>query len=80
MQTKYISADQLATRYGVDRSTIWRWAQRNVLPKPVRIADQCTRWLLEEIEELDSEREEAIAPQRVLDAARASVARRTQAA
>ena len=56
--TKYISADQLADRYGVNRSTIWRWTKRGLLSKPVRLSDQCTRWRLDEIEKLDAEREQ----------------------
>ena len=54
---RYLSAAQLAERYGVNRSTIWRWVQRDVLPQPVRISEHCTRWNLEKIEELDRERE-----------------------
>ena len=56
--TSYVSAAQLAERYHVHRSTIWRWAQRGVLPKPTQISDQCTRWRLEEIETRDAERDD----------------------
>ena len=55
--TKYISASQLAERYGVDKSTVWRWAQREILPAPVKLSEQCTRWRLDEIERRDAERE-----------------------
>lgn len=57
--TKYISAGQLAERYGIDKSTVWRWAQRQILPAPVKLSEQCTRWKLEEIEQRDAEREAA---------------------
>lgn len=56
---RYISATQLAQRYGVDRSTIWRWAKRGALPRPIRLSDQCTRWRLDEIEKFDFERAKA---------------------
>ena len=35
---RYISAEQLAERYSVDRSTIWRWAARGALPRPVKLS------------------------------------------
>ncbi len=55
--TNYVSAAQLAERYSVNKSTIWRWAQRGVIPNPTRISDQCTRWRLDEIEQCDFERD-----------------------
>ena len=57
--TRYISAGQLAERYGVDKSTVWRWAQRKILPAPVKLSEQCTRWKLDEIDQRDAEREAA---------------------
>ena len=59
--TKYVSASQLAERYGVDRSTIWRWAARQIIPAPVKLSDQCTRWRLADIEQCDAERDGAAA-------------------
>lgn len=61
--TRYISAAQLAERYGVDRSTVWRWAARESsgFPKPVKLSEQCTRWKLEDIERYDAEREAEVA-------------------
>lgn len=50
---RYVSDRQLAERYGVHRATIWRWSQQGLLPEPVSLSDQCTRWDLAEIEELD---------------------------
>lgn len=58
---RYISADDLAARYGVNRSTIWRWSVRGILPKPVKISEQCTRWNLEEIEQRDAKRDQSAA-------------------
>jgi len=41
----FLTVDQVACRYGVARSTIWRWAStRDGFPKPVRIAEGTTRW------------------------------------
>jgi predicted DNA-binding transcriptional regulator AlpA len=55
--TKYVSAADLARRYGVDRSTVWRWQARGILPAPIKISDQCTRWDLAAVERRDLERE-----------------------
>lgn len=55
---RYISAAQLAERYAVNRSTIWRWAQRGLLPRPIRISEHCTRWDLDEVDRVDRERDQ----------------------
>ncbi len=62
MQT-YISDQQLAERYGVCRSTIWRWAHidKGILPPPIQLSPGCTRWNVVEIEKRDAEREEQAA-------------------
>jgi predicted DNA-binding transcriptional regulator AlpA len=54
---RYISVGQLAERYGVDKSTVWRWAQRDIIPQPVKLSEQCTRWDLTAIERRDAERD-----------------------
>ena len=59
IENTYVSVTQLARRYSVDRSTIWRWVQRGTLPQPVRLSEQTTRWKLDEIERRDAERETA---------------------
>jgi predicted DNA-binding transcriptional regulator AlpA len=56
---QYVSDLQLAQRYGVSRCTIWRWTARGILPTPVKISGSCTRWKLEQIEQRDTEREQA---------------------
>jgi predicted DNA-binding transcriptional regulator AlpA len=53
---KFVSASQLAKRYSVHKSTIWRWVNLGILPKPIRFSEQCTRFPLEEIERRDAER------------------------
>ena len=57
-ETAYISVTQLARRFGVDRSTIWRWVQRGTLAQPIRFSDQCTRWRIEDVEIFEREREQ----------------------
>ena len=56
-QTIYVRDTDLAERYSIDRSTVWRWARRGLLPIPIQISDGCTRWRLEQIEARDAERD-----------------------
>lgn len=51
----YVSDVQLAARYGVSRSTIWRWVASGRLPSPVALSPGTTRWLVSEIEARDAE-------------------------
>lgn len=55
--TQYIRDTDLAARYRINRSTVWRWAQRGLLPAPIRLSDSCTRWRLDQIEARDAERD-----------------------
>lgn len=48
--TQYLSDTQLAARYSVSRSTIWRWTQRGLFPKPVQLSPGTTRWRKDAIE------------------------------
>ena len=53
----YLSDKQLASRYGVTRTTIWRWSRVNQFPKPVRFGSGCTRWALRAVEAWEERRE-----------------------
>ena len=52
---KYLRDTDLADRYAVCRSTIWRWARNGHLPAPIQLGESCTRWRLEDIEAHDAE-------------------------
>ena len=55
MADTYISDTQLAARYGVHRSTPWRWAKTDpAFPKPVNLMPGVTRWKLSEVEEWEA--------------------------
>lgn len=58
---QYISDLQLAARYNVSRSTIWRWRARGILPDPVELSPGTTRWKSGDIERFEREREGAAA-------------------
>lgn len=55
--TLYLRDTDLAERYSISRSTVWRWARKGVLPAPIHLSDCCSRWKLDEIERRDAERD-----------------------
>ena len=56
MQETYISSLQLAARFGISRSTLWRWAKTEPsFPQPVALSPGCTRWRVSEIEAWEAE-------------------------
>lgn len=62
MHMAYVSDRGLAERFGVHRSTIWRWVDTNPeFPKPVELSPGCTRWKLEEIEAWEAARTTGLA-------------------
>ncbi len=56
----YLSDQQVAHRYGVHRSTPWRWVKADpTFPKPVILSPGCTRWKLVDIVVWEQTREHA---------------------
>ncbi|WP_191569512.1 helix-turn-helix transcriptional regulator [Paracoccus yeei] len=57
MAAIYLSDTQLAARYGVHRSTPWRWAKTDPgFPQPVALSPGCTRWKVSDIEAWEASR------------------------
>ncbi len=52
---RYLRDLDLAARYGVSRTTIWRWARSGLLPAPHAIGPSTTRWDAAEIARHDAE-------------------------
>lgn len=50
---KWFSAQQLAERFAVNVSTVWKWAQGGLLPKPGMMGARLARWPEESIVELE---------------------------
>lgn len=46
---EYLSDVELARRFAVSRVTIWRWSSQGILPKPVAIGPNSSRWVAEEV-------------------------------
>jgi predicted DNA-binding transcriptional regulator AlpA len=40
----YFTDKQVAARFGVHRTTIWRWIKNEGFPKPVQLSKGCTRF------------------------------------
>jgi prophage regulatory protein len=53
----YLSDKQVAERYKVGRSTIWRWIQEQKFPKPIKFSQGCSRFKLSLIEKWEAEKE-----------------------
>lgn len=56
MENLYLSDKQVANRYGVTRTTIWRWVRDREFPRPVKISRGCTRWDMESVREHEAAR------------------------
>lgn len=51
MGEAYLSDNKLAERFGVHRTTIWRWHRDHPdFPRFVKLSPGCVRWRLSEIE------------------------------
>lgn len=52
---KWVTDSYLAEYYAVDRTTIWRWAKKGLLPSPQKFGENTTRFDFEAIQKADSE-------------------------
>lgn len=61
MADTYLRDTDLATRYGVSRTTVWRWQrERFDMPRPMRLSPGCTRWRLSELEAWEATKAETV--------------------
>ena len=52
----YLTDNQVATRFGISRNSIWRLVKTGQLPQPVRLFKNTIRWRLSDIEVFEAER------------------------
>jgi prophage regulatory protein len=52
----YVTDKQLAKKFGVHRTAIWRWVKQGDFPKPVKLSPGCTRWIDEAVEAWEKRR------------------------
>jgi predicted DNA-binding transcriptional regulator AlpA len=44
--SRYLSIDEVAKRYGVGHSTVWRWVKNDDrFPAPIKLSPGTSRWL-----------------------------------
>ncbi|RLA42560.1 MAG: hypothetical protein DRR42_23200 [Gammaproteobacteria bacterium] len=55
--SKYMTDSDLAERWTVSRDTVWRWSKIGKTPSPIKLGDNCTRWLRSRIEEWEAAQE-----------------------
>ena len=53
---KFFSAQDLASRYGVSKQTVWYWLRIGKLNKPIKLGPNSTRWTIETIEQFEADR------------------------
>ncbi|MBF7054790.1 helix-turn-helix domain-containing protein [Halomonas sp. KAO] len=51
----FLSVRQMAARYGVGRTTVWRWVSEGRLPTATSLSPGCKRWKLSELEAFEAE-------------------------
>ncbi|GGG65650.1 hypothetical protein GCM10011415_10540 [Salipiger pallidus] len=49
----YLSVEQVASRFGVSKDSIWRWKREGEFPAPVKLGGNTTRWRLADIEDYE---------------------------
>jgi prophage regulatory protein len=47
---KYVRAKQIAKDKGISVSTVWRWVQAGILPKPIKLTNRTTVWRAEDVD------------------------------
>lgn len=57
-QTTFLKDIEACNRYGVARSTWWRWLAEGIIPVPVKIGPRATRWKLSDLESWEQKRGE----------------------
>lgn len=53
----FLSDTQVASRYGVRRSTVWSWSKAGRIPQPMKLSPGCSRWRLSGLEAFERARE-----------------------
>jgi len=52
----YFSANDLAARFRVHPVTIWKWVRAGLLPQPVKLGPNTTRWHADQIKQFEASR------------------------
>lgn len=55
-EDRLISVKQVSVLLGIGSSTVWRWVQIGMLPRPLKLSERTTRWRLSDIENVIEEK------------------------
>lgn len=58
----YLPDTEVAVRYSISRSTVWRWLKEGKFPKPVKLGSASARWRLVDLEAWEQTRKSEEAP------------------
>ena len=47
---EYVRAKQIAKDKSISVSTVWRWVQEGILPKPIKLTSRTTVWRAVEVD------------------------------
>jgi len=50
---KFLRLKQVKARYGVSGSSIWSWVKQGKFPKPVKLSENTSAWVTEELDAHD---------------------------
>ena len=53
-EATFLTAEEVAQRYGINRATVYRWVAMGTIPKPVRVGGRTSRFLREELDAHDA--------------------------
>lgn len=54
-QVGFYKASTVAKKFDVSVTTVWRWSKSGVIPPPIKISENISRWDAEEIDEFARE-------------------------
>lgn len=46
----YLRAKDAASYLSIGVSTLWLWARKGIIPKPIRLGNRCSVWAREDLE------------------------------
>ena len=55
-QSRWLTAEQVAARYGCGRVTVYRMVKRSLIPAPVQFSGRMSRWDIEALNAADAQR------------------------
>lgn len=60
----FLTDKQIGERYGVNRTTVWRWRQSDPdFPQPVTLSPGCVRWRLADLEKWEARKTAGTQPE-----------------